>query len=296
MIGRREGRRWKFGETVLDEPSWTLTVDGERVGLEAKPLELLHELLLNAGNVVTKDQLLNTVWSGVSVVEASLPTAVLKLRRVLGDNSRTHPIIETVPRIGYRLAIPVEVDRVGNAVDTPSPAVEARAATIAPVVRRSWLLVASALAFVAAAGALLSLQALRASPPPAKRSFTQRDVDIAIRKLDVEKIETLLEAGWNPNTPFDDQDNGAMTAVLNICEWNPGHDRQRLLLMAWTLVEGGARLDHRNVWGDTPYSIAKAKRYCGPDHPVTQMLRAQCFNGFKPPGDNCLATYELNKR
>jgi DNA-binding winged helix-turn-helix (wHTH) protein len=296
MIGRRAGRRWKFGKMVLDEPSWTLTVDGVRVGLEAKPLELLHELLLNAGSVVTKDQLLNTVWSGVSVVEASLPTAVLKLRRALGDDRSEHPIIETVPRIGYRLAIPVKVGQPGEAIDAPLLAVEAHAAAVASPPRRPWRLVVCTSVFVAATGALASLQALRAPPPPARPGFTQSDANIAIRKLDVEKVEALLQAGWNPNTPFDDQGNGAMTVVLNICEWNPGHDRQRLLLMAWTLFEGGARLDHRNVWGDTPYSIAKAKRYCGRDHPVTTMLRAQCFNGFKPPRDKCLATYELNKR
>ena len=42
------------------------------------------------------------------------------------------------------------------------------------------------------------------------------------------------------------------------------------------------------------YSIAKAPRYCGPDHPVTQMLEAICYGGDMGPKDRCLATYELN--
>lgn len=47
--GRRQGRRWRFGSALLDEASWTLSIDGARVQIEAKPLELLHELLLCAG-------------------------------------------------------------------------------------------------------------------------------------------------------------------------------------------------------------------------------------------------------
>jgi hypothetical protein len=132
-----------------------------------------------------------------------------------------------------------------------------------------------------------------AAPAPAP---TQRDAEEAIRNLDVERIQTMLRAGWNPNAPWDDQGNGAMTFVLNICEWNPVHDRRRLVLMARTLLEAGVPLDQHNKWGDSPYSIAKAKRYCGPDHPVTQMLRASCYNGLNPVGDKCLATYEQKRK
>lgn len=97
-----------------------LAVDGVAVALEGKPLELLHELLLRAGEVVTKDELLDAVWPGVEVVEASLTTAVLKLRRALGDprskkgddEGGGERIVETVPRIGYRLAAPVTVESI----------------------------------------------------------------------------------------------------------------------------------------------------------------------------------------
>jgi hypothetical protein len=128
------------------------------------------------------------------------------------------------------------------------------------------------------------------------RVFTQRDAANALRRLDVGAIEQLLAAGWNPNGPFDDQDNGALTFVLNRCEWDRGHDQEQMVLMVRTLVDGGARLDHRNTWGDTPYSIAKAVRYCGPNHPVTQSIREMCYAGYKPLGDRCLASYELQRQ
>jgi serine/threonine protein kinase len=77
-----------------------LTVNDEPVDLEGKPLEILLEMLRHAGEVVTKDELLDAVWPGVAVVEGSLTTAISKLRKALGDQAE---VIVTVPRIGYRL-------------------------------------------------------------------------------------------------------------------------------------------------------------------------------------------------
>lgn len=48
---RRRRRLWKFAGAEFDEASWTLRVDGHAVTLEGKPLEVLHELLLRAGEV-----------------------------------------------------------------------------------------------------------------------------------------------------------------------------------------------------------------------------------------------------
>ncbi len=104
------GRRWRFAQCEFDEFSRELRVKGAAVDLESKPLEVLYQLLLRAGEVVTKEELLEAVWPGVSVVEGSLATAVSKLRKALGDDDS--PIVLTVPRIGYRLAVPVQHKRV----------------------------------------------------------------------------------------------------------------------------------------------------------------------------------------
>lgn len=110
VSSRRRRRIWRFADAEFDEAGWVLRIAGQPVQLEAKPLEVLHELLLRAGEVVTKDEILDAVWSGVTVVEGSLPTAISKLRKVLGK-SREH-VIETVPRVGYRLVGPVAVETV----------------------------------------------------------------------------------------------------------------------------------------------------------------------------------------
>ena len=306
---RRQGRTWSFANCTFDENVWALFVGGERVGLESKPLELLHELLLNAGKVVAKDELLDRIWPGVIVVEASLPTAVRKLRLALGDDPGGRAIVETVAGIGYRLAVPVEVERRSPGPSVPGSAARAadrRAATAmagptAPVGgigfrRLAW---AGAALGLLAAALVLGLGQFRdaaASPEPVR--FDQRMAANALRRLDIDRIEQLIAAGWDPNTPFDSEGNTAINYVLNICEWDRGHDRRRLLLMVRTLHDAGNHIDRPNVWGDTAYSIAKAPRYCGPDHPVTVMLHDLCYGGGAPLaiGDRCLATYELARR
>lgn len=99
-------RLWKFANCEFDEQRRELRINGVRVDLEAKPLEVLLQLLQHAGEVVTKDELLEAVWPGTVVVDGSLATAVSKLRKAICDEEQL--TILTVPRTGYRLAVPVQ--------------------------------------------------------------------------------------------------------------------------------------------------------------------------------------------
>ena len=100
---------WSVGGIELDEASWRLRVHGQNVDIERKPMELLLALLHRAGEVVTKEELLETAWPKVTVVASSLPTAMTKLRRALGAEAG---IVETVPGLGYRIAGDVALSRV----------------------------------------------------------------------------------------------------------------------------------------------------------------------------------------
>ena len=305
-VDRRRQRRWSFAGCIFDEANWTLIVDGRRVPVEIKPLEMLRELLLRAGNVVTKDQLMDAIWPDVEVVEASLPTAIGKLRRALGDDGLDEPIIVTVPRIGYRLAVPVEVEEPADAPDESAVALQRATAEQPdakravepgggrgrPSPRKGILVLAGGLAIAAAAIAMAGPLRQIATTPAAAPAFTQRDVFISLRNVDVEAVDKLLAAGWDPNTPLDTDHNGAINILLGNCEWDPGHDQRRMVLMARALIEGGTRVTDRNAWGDTPYSIATADRYCGPNHPVTKMIHRLCYEGEHPIGDRCRAQYQ----
>jgi serine/threonine protein kinase/DNA-binding winged helix-turn-helix (wHTH) protein len=107
------GRLWRFADYELDELSRELRLKGKPIDLESKPLEILLQLLLHAGEVVTKEELLESVWPDVIVVDGSLATAVSKLRKAMGDEDQ--PTIVTVPRVGYRLAVPVHCKTVAAA-------------------------------------------------------------------------------------------------------------------------------------------------------------------------------------
>ena len=101
---------WTFGNAEFDEARWQLRVAGQDVELEHKPLEVLQYLLRHAGEAVTKDELLASVWASRVVVEAVLTNAIGKLRRALVDEAQD--VIVTLPRVGYRLAVPVSRKRV----------------------------------------------------------------------------------------------------------------------------------------------------------------------------------------
>src|ERR1035437_5032252 len=113
-VSDTSGRLWRFADYEFNELGRELRVKGKPVDVESKPLDILLQLLLHAGEVVTKEELLESVWPDVTVVEGSLATAVSKLRKAMGDEN--HPAIVTVPRVGYRLAVPVFCKTVAAAV------------------------------------------------------------------------------------------------------------------------------------------------------------------------------------
>ena len=100
---------WTIGGIELDEASWQLRIHGQGMDVERKPMELLLTLLHRAGEVVTKEELLDAAWPDVTVVPSSLPTAMAKLRKALGDQAH---IVETIAGLGYRIAGDVALSRV----------------------------------------------------------------------------------------------------------------------------------------------------------------------------------------
>ncbi len=104
--------RWRFDGFEFDEARFTLSESGKPVVLERKPLQVLTMLLRHAGEVVTKQELLDEVWAGRVTVEHVLATAIGKLRRAFGSVGE-HRII-TLPRVGYRFTGALERVSVGR--------------------------------------------------------------------------------------------------------------------------------------------------------------------------------------
>lgn len=89
-----------FGPFRLDPRSRSLTRDGAPVVLGERAFDLLAVLAAADGQLVTKDTLLDQVWSRVAVEENNLHAQISALRKALGTDA-----IATVPGRGYRLAL-----------------------------------------------------------------------------------------------------------------------------------------------------------------------------------------------
>lgn len=81
--------------------------DNEFLELTTKTFDVLQFLIENAGNVVTKDEILGHVWNGNVVEESNLPVHISRLRKSL-DERTDRRFIETVQGSGYRFVAPVK--------------------------------------------------------------------------------------------------------------------------------------------------------------------------------------------
>ena len=102
------GRQLVFKPFVLDMSNEQLWHGDKVIRLHPKALAVLSCLLRRAGQLVSKDHLLNEVWPDTVVHEAVLTVAIRELRRALGDQARYPQFIETVYGRGYRFIAPIE--------------------------------------------------------------------------------------------------------------------------------------------------------------------------------------------
>ena len=99
---------YRIGKFELDRACAELRgPSGENLPLARKPLELLCYLVQERARAVPREELLQAVWSDVTVSDASLSTAVRQLRRALGERAGDS-MIRTVSRHGYRFVGPVQ--------------------------------------------------------------------------------------------------------------------------------------------------------------------------------------------
>jgi TolB-like protein len=97
------GEEFSFGRFTFDPVARTLARDGAPVRIGSRAAEVLRILALAHGGLVTKEELLDKVWPGVTVEENNLQVQISSLRKILdGDQSEQSHLV-TVPGRGYRL-------------------------------------------------------------------------------------------------------------------------------------------------------------------------------------------------
>ena len=99
---------YEFGEFKLDPRRRALSKNGEKVPLPARNFDLLLFMVENDGRILEHDELLDKVWAGTFVEQATLKKGVSALRHILEEKPETE-FIKTIPRRGYSFVSPVRI-------------------------------------------------------------------------------------------------------------------------------------------------------------------------------------------
>ena len=99
---------YRFDDFLVDPDTWKLCKNGDEVHLEPTVLKLLIHLICHRDRLVTRQELMDTVWGDTVISESALSKAVARLRKALDDNSAAPRYLETVHSQGYRFIAEVE--------------------------------------------------------------------------------------------------------------------------------------------------------------------------------------------
>jgi eukaryotic-like serine/threonine-protein kinase len=99
---------YEFGPFRLDVDERLLMRDGRMTPLPPKVFDTLLVLVENSGRVVSKDELMQSLWPDTFVEESNLTQNISQLRRALGDGAAGAQYIETIPKRGYRFVAGVQ--------------------------------------------------------------------------------------------------------------------------------------------------------------------------------------------
>src|SRR6185369_10267449 len=176
-------KAFRFGPFGFDPRSGHLRTEHRTQRLAEQPLALLIALLERPGEMVSREELRGRLWPDGTFVdfEHGLNSAVSRLREALNDSATTPRYVETIPRRGYRLLVPVEIDgpsavdaaasaqthATGNVAQPASRAEAGEVAGTRPPRRRAlvWMgAAAAALALVSVAAVLQFRRADRPAP------------------------------------------------------------------------------------------------------------------------------------
>jgi TolB-like protein/DNA-binding winged helix-turn-helix (wHTH) protein/Flp pilus assembly protein TadD len=143
---------FRFGVFEIDFVAGELRKRGLKIKLHEQPFKVLAMLVERPGEVITREEFREKLWPADTFVDwdLGLNSAIMKLRAALGDSAENPRFVETLPRRGYRLIVPVEPIGMAHhasqpelsAVDLPDPLSKRSATTPTVLPEEAELLVA----------------------------------------------------------------------------------------------------------------------------------------------------------
>ena len=169
---------YQFGRFRLSSDGTMLLRDGAAVPLTPKALRTLLTLVERAGEVVTKEQLLETVWPDSFVEDTGLTRNISVVRQALGEEGNR--LIATVARLGYRFTAPVQKIESRTVLTPPRSTAAGQGDRRLPIVGRALELDALRRAFSGAANRPGRVIAVTGEPGIGKTTT----VDVFLREID----------------------------------------------------------------------------------------------------------------
>jgi Tol biopolymer transport system component/DNA-binding winged helix-turn-helix (wHTH) protein len=179
MHNGAEMSRYRFGPFDLDVDSSELRKHGTRVRIQKQPFQVLRSLVERANQLVTRDELRQTVWANDTFVdfEHGLNAAMNKVRQALNDASDHALYIETLPGQGYRFVAPVEKQD-GRTIAGAELVPQSAAQLTSSPVSRMWITLAVASVLGGLALGVLGVRTRFAGSTPL-RPLTRLRVELA---------------------------------------------------------------------------------------------------------------------
>src|SRR6478752_9945534 len=107
--------KYRFSDFEIDLDQQELRREGVSVHIEPQVFDLIVHLVRNHDRVVSKDELIDTVWNGRAISEAAFSSRINGARRVLGDNGTDQLFIRTLHRRGFRFVAHVRAIEASDA-------------------------------------------------------------------------------------------------------------------------------------------------------------------------------------
>lgn len=107
--------KYDFPDSCIDTEKRELRVGGVLRDVEPQVFDLLVVLIENRYRMVSRDELVEKVWSGRVVSDATIDARINAARKAVGDSGRTQSIIRTIPRRGFRFVAEVATAEVSDA-------------------------------------------------------------------------------------------------------------------------------------------------------------------------------------
>jgi DNA-binding winged helix-turn-helix (wHTH) protein/Tol biopolymer transport system component len=253
-ISQRPSPTIRFGSFELDAASAELRKNGTLIKLQPQPLKVLLLLIQHAGQVVTRGEIQQCLWSDSTFVdfERGINFSINQVRAALADNADTPHYIETLPRRGYRFI--AEVEHEDPAKEGPTASVLVAANNPGVTGGNGFNASPASQAFVAV------LPAVHAKPGRRKWRFVVAGVTAASGLLTFAAFATYRAIFREPRINFENLQISKLTNDGKVEQLAISHDGRYIAYAARDGAESGLRVRHVDTRGEVQIPLPDKDR------------------------------------